>query len=142
MRGGSHVRCGNYSDKPLVGGALLLCSHRRFNTVGTVRTAVEQDIAAVPELDLTLRHAQADARVVVLELPELEFIDSSGAHLLLEGDRRGREADRRLLVGRDAAQIDRLLVLSGVDRQLSSSTSRPRWRLPRRWSTRDDLHGS
>jgi anti-anti-sigma factor len=106
------------ATKPLVAGALLLCSHRRFNTVGTVRTAVEQDIAAVPELDLMLRHAQADARVVVLELRELEFIDSSGAHLLLEGDRRAREADRRLLVGRDAAQIDRLFVLSGVDRQL------------------------
>jgi anti-anti-sigma factor len=106
------------ATKPLVAGALLLFSHRRFNTVGTVRTAVEQDIAAVPALDLTLHRAEADARVVVLDLRELEFIDPSGAHLLLEADRRAREADRRLLVGRDAAQIDRLFVLSGVDRQL------------------------
>jgi anti-sigma B factor antagonist len=106
------------APKPLMTGALLRFSHRRFNTVGTVRTAVEQDIAAVPELDLTLCHAQADARVVVLDLRELEFIDSSGARLLFAADRQAREAGGRLLIGRDAAQIDRLFVLSGVDRQL------------------------
>lgn len=108
------------APKPLMTGALLRFSHRRFNTVGTVRTAVagEPDIAAVPQLDLTLRRAQADVRVVVLDLRRLEFIDSSGAHLLFAADRRAREAGGRLLVGRDAAQIDRLFVLSGVDRQL------------------------
>ena len=106
------------ASRPLVAGARLRFSCRRFNTVGTVRTAVEQDIAAVPELDLTLRHAQSDARVVVLDLRELEFIDSSGAHLLFAADRRAREADGRLLVGRDAAQIDRLFPLIGVDRRL------------------------
>jgi anti-sigma B factor antagonist len=108
------------APKPLMTGALLRFSHRRFNTVGTVRTAVagEPDIAAVPQLDLTLRRAQADVRVVVLDLRELEFIDSSGARLLFAADRQAREAGGRLLIGRDAAQIDRLFVLSGVDRQL------------------------
>jgi anti-anti-sigma regulatory factor len=105
--------------KPLVAGAVLLrFSCRRFNTVGTVLTAVEQDIAAVPELDLTLRRAQPDARVVVLDLCELKFIDWSGAHVLFAAECRARGAGGRLLVGRDAAQIDRLFVLSGVDRQL------------------------
>jgi anti-sigma B factor antagonist len=95
-------------------------SCRRFDTAGTVRVAVagELDMATVPELDLTLRHAQADARVVALDLRELEFIDSSGVHLLLAAGRRAREADGRLLVGRDAAQIDRLFPLIGVDRRL------------------------
>ena len=108
------------ATKPLVAGALLRFSCRRFNIVGAVRTAVagEPDIAAVRELDLTLRRAQAAARVVVLDLRELEFIDSSGAHVLFAADRWAREAGGRLLVGRDAAQIDRLFVLSGVDRQL------------------------
>src|ERR1019366_1707721 len=69
-------------------------SCRRFDTAGTVRVAVagELDMATVPELDLTLRHAQADARVVALDLRELEFIDSSGVHLLLAAGRRAREA--------------------------------------------------
>jgi hypothetical protein len=50
-------------------------SCRRFDTGGTVRVAAagELDMATVPELDLTLRHAQADARVVALDLRELEF---------------------------------------------------------------------
>jgi anti-sigma B factor antagonist len=95
-------------------------SCRRFDTVGTVRVAVagELDMATVPELDLTLRHAQADARVVVLDLRELDFIDSSGAHLLLAAGRRAREAGGRLLVARGAAQIDRLFALLSIDRQL------------------------
>jgi hypothetical protein len=65
--------------KPLVAGALLRFSCRSFNTVGTVRTAVEQDSAAVPELDLTLRRAQPDARVVVLDLCELELVEQPPA---------------------------------------------------------------
>jgi anti-sigma B factor antagonist len=107
--------------KPLVAGAVLRFSCRRFDTVGAVRTAVagEPGIAAVPELDLMLRRAQADARVVVLDLCELEFIDWSGAHVLLEAECRARGAGGRLLVGRDTAQIDRLFVLSGVDRRLA-----------------------
>jgi anti-anti-sigma factor len=58
-------------------------SCRRFDTVGTVRLAVpgELDMATVPELEGTLRHARADAWRVVLDLRELEFIDSSGVHL-------------------------------------------------------------
>jgi hypothetical protein len=50
-------------------------SCRCFDTGGTVRVAAagELDMATFPELDLTLRHAQADARVVVLDLRELEF---------------------------------------------------------------------
>ena len=55
----------------------------------------ELDIDAVPELDRALRHA--DAPLVVLDLRELEFIDSSGAHLLLAADRRIRRAGRRLV---------------------------------------------
>ena len=67
--------------KPLMAGALLRFFCRRSNAVGTVRTAVagEPDIAAVPELDLTLHRAQADVRVVVLDLRELEFVDQPPA---------------------------------------------------------------
>ena len=72
------------ATKPLVAGALLRFSCRRFNAVGTVRTAVEQDIAAVPELDLTLRRVQADARVVVLDLCELEQPPSVAASAAME----------------------------------------------------------
>jgi hypothetical protein len=106
--------------RPLKTGALVRFSCRRFTTLGTVRTEVagEADIAAVPQLGLTLRRAQADVRVAVLDVHEREFIDARGAHLLFAPDRRACEAGGRLLVGRDAALIDRLFVRSGVDRQL------------------------
>jgi anti-sigma B factor antagonist len=102
-------------------------SCRRFDTVGTVRVAVagELDMATVPELEGMLRHAQADARVVVLDLRELEFIDSSGVHLLLAAGRRAREAGGRLLVARGAALIDRLFALLSIDRQLELVSQPP-----------------
>jgi len=101
-------------------------SCRRFDTAGTVRVAVagELDMATVPELEGMLRHARADARLVVLDLRELEFIDSSGVHLLLAATRRAREAGGRLLVARGAALIDRLSarprgrLAAGADREL------------------------
>jgi anti-anti-sigma factor len=75
-------------------------------------------MATVPELEGALRDARADAWLVVLDLRELEFIDSSGVQLLLSADRRACEAGGRLLVVRGAAQIDRLLALLDIDRQL------------------------
>jgi anti-sigma B factor antagonist len=60
----------------------------------------ELDIATVPRLDRALRRAEVDAALVVLDLRELEFPDSSGAHLLLAADRRIRRAGGRLVVVR------------------------------------------
>jgi anti-sigma B factor antagonist len=76
----------------------------------------ELDINAVPELDRALRHA--DAPLVVLDLRDLEFIDSSGAHLLLAADRRLRRAGRRLVVVRGNAEVEWFLALIGLDREL------------------------
>lgn len=76
----------------------------------------ELDIEAVPELDRALRHA--DAPLVVLDLRELEFIDSSGAHLLLAADRRIRRAGRRLVVVRGGVEVEWFFALIGLDRAL------------------------
>jgi anti-anti-sigma regulatory factor len=46
-----------------------------------------------------LRHARADPWLVVLDLRELEFIDSGGVHLLLAASRRAREAGGRKRCG-------------------------------------------
>ena len=76
----------------------------------------ELDIEAVPELDRALRHA--DAPLVVLDLRELEFIDSSGAHLLLAADRRIRRAGRRFVVVRGGVEVDWFFALIGLDGEL------------------------
>ena len=78
----------------------------------------ELDIATVSELDAALRLAWASSDVIVLDLRELEFIDSSGVHLLVAADRRIRRAGGRLIVVRGPWEIDWLFVLLGIDRVL------------------------
>jgi anti-anti-sigma factor len=78
----------------------------------------ELDLAAVPELDYELRRAEARATVVVVDLRELEFIDTSGACLLLEAHRRIRSAGGQMLVVRGSAEVEWFLALIGIDREL------------------------
>ena len=91
---------------------------RRSLAVGsTVNISVggELDIATVAPLDHALRRAWASSDVIVLDLRELEFIDSSGAHLLVDADRRIRRAGGRLIVVRGIAEVNWLLALLGLD---------------------------
>lgn len=83
-----------------------------------VAVAGELDIATVPCLDQALRRAEADAALVVLDLRPLEFIDSSGAHLMLAADRRIRRAGGRLVVVRGGDQVEWFFALIGIDAAL------------------------
>jgi anti-sigma B factor antagonist len=84
----------------------------------TVKVGGELDIAAVPALDARLRAAERDASLVVLDLQSLEFVDSSGASLILAANRRIRQAGGRLAVMRGPVDVQWLLALLGVDREL------------------------
>ncbi len=78
----------------------------------------ELDIAGVPRLDVALRDASVVGRDVVLDLSELQFIDSSGARLILAADRRLRWSGGRLVVVRGSEDVDWLLDLLGMDELL------------------------
>ncbi len=74
----------------------------------------ELDIASAPRLEQTLRWAQTRARLVVLDLRQLTFIDSSGVHVIVPVSIRARRAGRRLIVVRGPSQVDRILALTGA----------------------------
>jgi anti-anti-sigma factor len=95
-------------------------SCRRSDCASTVRLSVsgELDIATAPQLDHALGCAQADAALVILDLRELEFMDSSGANLIAAASGRARQASDRLVVVRGPVQVERIFALVGVDRQL------------------------
>lgn len=95
-------------------------SCRRLAAGSAVRVAVagELDILTVPRLDRELRRAEADADSVILDLRELEFVDSSGGHLLVAADRRIRAAGGRLVVVRGPGEVDWFFRLVGLDRML------------------------
>jgi anti-anti-sigma factor len=84
-----------------------------------LRLVGELDIATAPVLTERLNRLPLDALVVRLDLSELEFIDSSGLHVLLEATR-----DSGGLVEVDphvAPQVRRLLELTHTDRLIGAS---------------------
>ena len=73
----------------------------------------ELDLATSPLLDWTLRDALHKSRIVVVDLRQVSFIDSSAIHVLVDAGARARLDGRRLVVLRGPAQLDRVLVLCG-----------------------------
>jgi anti-sigma B factor antagonist len=84
-----------------------------------VRVAGEVDMSHEEELRGELRTAvEADAKGIVVDLTECEFIDSSGVRALLlsrEAQEPG-EGEDHLAVAASSEQILRILSVMGVDR--------------------------
>lgn len=81
-----------------------------------VHAGGELDIATTPQLERTL--SQSQARLVVLDLRELAFIDSCGMHAIVNAGVRARQAGRRLVLVRVPANVDRMLTLTGSSGQV------------------------
>jgi anti-sigma B factor antagonist len=77
-----------------------------------VRVAGELDIATAPQLEATLRQAEARAARVVLDLRELTFMDSACVHVIVNASTRARTGGCQLVLVRGPSQVDRLLVLT------------------------------
>lgn len=78
-----------------------------------VHVGGELDIVTTPELVRTLAASQAQARLVVLDLRELEFIDSCGTHAIVGATGRARQAGGRLVLVRVPPNVDRMLQVTG-----------------------------
>lgn len=90
------------------------CSWSRAMDVARVHVTGELDLAAAPGLELALREAELHARLVIVDLRELTFIDCSGVRAIVTATVRARRAGRRLIVVRGPAQTDRVLALAGA----------------------------
>lgn len=78
---------------------LCSCAHGGLDAAW-VAVAGELDITTAPELERTLRDSQSQARLVVLDLNELTFVDSAGLHAIEEASIRARTIGRRLIIVR------------------------------------------
>jgi anti-anti-sigma factor len=76
-----------------------------------VQVAGELDIDTTPQLERTLREPRA--QLVVLDLRELAFIDSSGVHAIVNASVRARQFGQRLVLLRGPARVDRIFGLTG-----------------------------
>jgi ABC-type transporter Mla MlaB component len=60
-----------------------------------VQIAGELDLATAPDLELVWGETQAQAGMVVLDLRELTFMDSSGVHAIVDASVRARGSGGR-----------------------------------------------
>jgi anti-sigma B factor antagonist len=73
----------------------------------------ELDMATAPQLEDALREPELQARLVVLDLRELEFIDAAGVRTIVNASVRARQAGRRLVLLRGLPNIHRMFTLAG-----------------------------
>lgn len=118
MRSEPMGRTDEGSGQVLTRRALRLRSGRE-KTCQLIALAGELDLTSVGLLEEEMTKAlAADAPAVVLDLSELQFIDSTGIHLLLRLQAHSAENDNRLRMIRGTAQVQRVLELTGADRML------------------------
>jgi anti-sigma B factor antagonist len=78
-----------------------------------VHVAGELDLATAPELERTLRATQQQARLVLLDLRELTFMDRAGVHTIVNASINARKLGRRLVLLRGPPNVDRMFALTG-----------------------------
>jgi anti-sigma B factor antagonist len=86
--------------------------------VACVYVAAELDIASASHLEHVLHQAELKARLVVLDLRDLTFMDSFGLRLIATTTERAQRTGRRLTLVRGPRQVERLLALTGADERL------------------------
>lgn len=80
-----------------------------------VRVAGELDVSTAPELAAALHGALTEARLVVLDLRELEFMDSAGVHVIVKASARAAGDGRRLTVLRGPGHVGAIFELTRTD---------------------------
>ena len=80
----------------------------------------ELDLASSPALEQELDNpATSAAEVVIIDLRQVEFMDSTGLSVLVRGHTRAAEKGQRFVVVRGPQQVQRLLSLTGVADRLT-----------------------
>lgn len=99
----------------------------------TLRLEGELDVASAPELQAVIsRLCEQGAREIVLDLHELDFMDSSGLRVILTSTRHCERNGCELSLTRAQARTQRLFELSGVVGRLSVRSRALAQRIARR----------
>jgi anti-sigma B factor antagonist len=91
------------------------------NNHGAPRLVVsgELDLASAEVLEANLKELESsEPDVLVLDLRELEFMDSTGLRAVIAADARARERGGRLVVVRAPEEVDRVFRLTRMDQHL------------------------
>jgi anti-anti-sigma factor len=79
----------------------------------------ELDMASASQLERAIASAAGERpRAIVLDLRELDFIDSTGLRTLISEHERSREAGRKFALVQGSKQVDRLMSITRVAEHL------------------------
>ena len=80
----------------------------------------ELDLASSPALQEELdRVSASDAEMLIIDLRELDYMDSTGLSVLVRAHQRAEEQGRQLAVVKGPQQVQRLLSLTGVSDRMT-----------------------
>jgi anti-anti-sigma factor len=110
---------GNYAAPGREGRRFAVHSDR-INGSHEVKVTGELDLSGIGLVHREVQRAEeSDAKKIVLDLDELDFLDASGVRLLLDLTARADQDGKRLGIRRASApQVERVLELTGVDERL------------------------
>jgi anti-sigma B factor antagonist len=79
----------------------------------------ELDLASAPQLEYELAKVESPGTRIVIDLSGLEFIDSSGLHILLNANRRFAQNGDELVLRRGPRAVERLFELTQTQQRFS-----------------------
>ena len=88
-----------------------------------VHVAGALDIATTPQLEQTLR--ESHARLVVLDMRDVAFMDCAGVHTIVDASASARRDGRRLVLVRGIPCVDRVFGLTGNADEIEIGEAQP-----------------
>jgi anti-anti-sigma factor len=93
---------------------------QRDGDVVVLALSGELDLSSSPEFEAELERIDASGpALVIVDLRELEFMDSTGLSVLVKADQRAQEAGNRFGLVNGPAPIRRLLSLTGISERMT-----------------------
>jgi anti-sigma B factor antagonist len=119
--GGRGTDSGHFTNRsPFVHRPLFRCFVKTAGGVATVKFAGELDMASTPEAEGAFQDAlTSGASRIVVDLRDLDFMDSTGLTLLVRWDLGARNDGYDLAVVPGPEPIQRLFRITGLDRHFT-----------------------
>jgi anti-anti-sigma factor len=112
-------------------GSALQLEVQQHDDTSVVVAKGELDVTSTTSFAAALEQAKrSSAPLVVIDLSELQFIDSSGLAMLVKADNDAKAGGRRLMVVRGPHQVQHLLELTGLAERLELVDSLDEIRFP------------
>jgi anti-anti-sigma factor len=79
----------------------------------------ELDLSSVSKIEDELNRVESSAPpLLVIDLSQLTFLDSTGLRCLVTADQRARDADRRVVLVRGPDPVQRVFVITRLEERL------------------------